>query len=230
MSNLYRLHYAPDNASLCVRMICDHLGLAYDTVLVERSTKAQQSQDYLALNPNGKIPAFETPDGPMFETAAILLWLADRHGALVPAQDDPARGATLKWLFNLSNTMHPMLRNLFYPKDYLDEPDHQAALRKGTRRKLRAYLATLDYAAANDPAFADLSILDFYLVPMLRWLAIYPTGGYPWFKLGDYPALSALAVRLEALDCTTNAATAEGLGAQPFTAPHPPNPPEGTAT
>ena len=88
----YRLHYAPDNASLIVRLALEELGRPYETVLVDRRAKAQRSPAYLALNPAGRIPTLETPDGPISETGAILLWLADRHGALAPAAGDPARG------------------------------------------------------------------------------------------------------------------------------------------
>ncbi len=51
--------------------------MPYRTVLVDRAAQAQKSPAYLALNPNGLIPVLETPHGPVFETAAILLWLAE---------------------------------------------------------------------------------------------------------------------------------------------------------
>ena len=85
MTPRYRLHYAPDNASLIIRLALEELGQAYETTLVNRQAQVQRSAAYRALNPNGLIPVLETPDGPMFETAAILLWLADRHGALAPS-------------------------------------------------------------------------------------------------------------------------------------------------
>ena len=88
MSHRLRLHYAPDNASLCIRLALEELGLPYETVLVNRATHAQRSPAYLALNPNGLIPVLETPDGPLFETGAILLWLADTHGGLRPFASD----------------------------------------------------------------------------------------------------------------------------------------------
>ena len=108
MSTSLRLHYAPDNASLCVRLALAELGVDYQTVLVDRATRAQKSPDYLALNPNGLIPVLGTPDGPLFETGAILLWLADTYGELLPQP----RGHSLKWLFWLSNTLHAAERML----------------------------------------------------------------------------------------------------------------------
>ena len=136
----YRLHYAPDNASLIVRLALEELGVPYDTVLVDRAARAQRRPAYLALNPNGLIPVLETPVGPIFETGAILLWLADTHGALAPVPNDPPRAAFLKWLFWVSDTLHADLRMLFHPENYTG-PDAaaQAALNraKRVRHKMR---------------------------------------------------------------------------------------------
>ena len=67
MTSPLRLHYAPDNASLCVRLALDAVGAPFQTVLVDRAARGQKSQRYLALNPNGLIPVLETPDGALFE-------------------------------------------------------------------------------------------------------------------------------------------------------------------
>jgi hypothetical protein len=79
MTTAYRLHYAPDNASLIIRLTLEEMGLPYQAVLVDRHSRAQKGAPYLALNPHGRIPVLETPEGAIYETGAILLWLADRH-------------------------------------------------------------------------------------------------------------------------------------------------------
>jgi glutathione S-transferase len=86
MFELLRLHIAADNASLCVRLTLQELGLAYETFLVDRRLRAHKSDAFLAMNPNGLIPVLETPHGTMFETAAIIIWLADREGRFCPPQ------------------------------------------------------------------------------------------------------------------------------------------------
>ncbi|MCX8224579.1 MAG: glutathione S-transferase, partial [Sulfitobacter sp.] len=128
--NSYILHYAPDNASLIIRLALEALGQPYRTVLVDRAASAQTSPAYLALNPHGLIPVLECPDGAIFETGAILLWLTDRHGELGPKVHSPKRADFLKWLFFISNTVHPALRMTFYPEKYAGaDARHQAALR-----------------------------------------------------------------------------------------------------
>lgn len=238
MTAPYRLHYAPDNASLIVRLALIELGQPFDTALVDRSTRAQHSAGYRALNPAGRIPVLETPHGPVFETAAILLWLADTHGGLAPQPTDPARGAMLSWLFYLSNTLHSDMRLLFYPGNYAGD-DHagQQALQRQIRDNIRHHLSLLDTAAQQRlPWFnGDTpSLLDLYICPLLRWCALYPQtacGGPPdWFHLAEFPDLHALARRIESRPSAIVAAQAERLGETPFSAPSYARPPEGTAT
>ena len=227
MTDQLTLYYAPDNASLCARLALEEQGLPYQTVLVDRSAKAQKSQDYLALNPNGLIPVLVTPHGPMFETGAILMWLADTYGGLMPAPDDPARAHALQWMFWLSNTLHATLRMLFYPENYSDQPPE--LLRHFTRARLCAQYDLLEKADYADWLDTDIaSAQGCYLAPLLRWSALYG-GDTSWFDLSRWPRLMDFAKRAEQRPAVQSASIAEGLGATPFSAPAPCNPPEGSA-
>lgn len=234
MKTPYRLHYAPDNASLIIRLVLEEMGQPYETVLVDRRNHAHKSEVYLRLNPAGLIPALETPDGPIFETGAILLWLADRHGGMAPSVQDTERAGFLKWLFFTSNTVHTAMRMLFYPEQYIGpDPARQADLRLHLQAEMRRHLTALDTMAATSPPWfgaALPSVLDFYVACLLRWMVLYPVGASDWFDLSVWPHLQALAARLEACASVQRAIDAEGLGANPFTAPHYATPPEGSAT
>ncbi len=221
---LYVLHYAPDNASLIVRLALDILDQSFETRLVDRSSNAQTSPPYLALNPNGLIPTLETRDGVMFETTAILLYLHEQHGALMPVRG-PDHASALKWLVWLGNTLHPSQRMLFYPHLYTDG-DHED-LRRPTRKRITRLLTLLETAKDTDWLEGPPSAMSCYLAPLLRWCALY--GGPAWFDLSIHPRLMDFARRMEQTEATTRAITAEGLGPKPFTAPKRPNPPEGSA-
>lgn len=230
---MYRLHYAPDNASLIVRLVLEELGARYDTVLVDRSIQAQNSAAYLALNPQGQIPVLVTPDGPIFETAAILLWLCERHGAMAPEAGTPARGGFLKWLFFISNTFHADMRLLFYPEKYVgaDESMHPALLVM-TQKRLGRHLGTLENLYLQGQSWLDPtspSVLDYYIAACLRFLALYPPAHRAWFDLAQFPNLHAHVRELEVRPAVIAAQAAEGLGATPFSAPSYACPPEGCA-
>lgn len=227
MTKNLRLYYAPDNASLCVRLALQELDVDYETELVDRREQAHKSPSFLALNPNGLIPVLQTESGPIFETGAILLWLAETHGRLMPAVGSPKRMYALQWMLWLSNTLHPTLRTLFYPAQYADGdhgPTHRMA-----KQRLTAHLDLLSAAKTADWLESDLpSALACYLAPMLRWAALYGEGN-TWFDLSHWPRLYTFAKRFEARDSAQQAALAEGLGQTPFSRPYPCNPPEGSA-
>ncbi|UWR21429.1 glutathione S-transferase family protein [Sulfitobacter sp. S190] len=228
----YLLHYAPDNASLIIRLALEHRGVAYTTALVDRSARAQETAEYRKINPTGLIPALETPQGTLFETGAILLWLADRHGGLGPAPHDAARGDFLKWFFFAANTVHPVLRMMFYPEKYTQ--GSAAGLRAGLVVQLKSGFAHLDAVAAGGEQWfggESPTALDFYVACMLRWCALYPDDyDRGWFDLRATPALADLCQRLEQLPCVHRLQAAEDLGPTPFTRPRRATPPTGSAT
>ena len=223
MTSNLTLYFAPDNASLCVKLLLAELGFAYDTVLVDRKNRGQKAPDYLRLNPNGLIPTLVTPDGPIFETGAILLWLADQApGTVFPAPDAPARGAALAELFWMSNTLHAAARMVFYPTQYIDEGAE--ALRAKTRDRLSAHLT--QFEAKGGPQ--DM-LLKCYLAPILRWLGLYG-GDTTWFDLSKWPSLRDFTKTFEMKDTVLGVCLSEGLGPLPFSAPSLPHPPKGSAT
>jgi len=232
MTDRYRLHYAPDNASIIIRMVLEDLRLPYETALVDRRADAHNKPAFRAINPAGKIPALETPDGVIFETAAILLWLADRHGALAPTPQAPERAAFLKWLFYLSNTLHANCRMIFYPRQYMpDAPEAFPALVNGARQHVRQGLDLFEQEAHAGQSWLNAeapSVMNFYLAAIVRWLALYPKGQTEWFELSAYPGLKQLISRLETRPSVIAMCRAEGMTATPFTNPKPPMPHEGS--
>jgi len=225
---MFILHYAPDNASMIVRLALEEAGLPYRTALVDRAARAQDSAAYRAINPTGLIPALETPHGPLFETAAILLWLADQS-RMAPPAESPDRGPFLTWLFFLSNTPHADLRRMFYPELYVPA-DATGAHHQIIAARMQRHFTLLDEAAQKHPAlFAPPSILTIYTCALMRWSVLYPKGASRWFRLADYPSLAALAAAQETRPATQAAILAEGLGPTPFTAPTYATPPEGSA-
>src|ERR1700751_2441098 len=76
---MYQLHYFPSNANAAPHMVLEELGQKYDLVLVDRTMNAQKSKDYLKINPNGRIPTLVDAELVLFEAAAIVLHLVDRH-------------------------------------------------------------------------------------------------------------------------------------------------------
>ena len=228
------LHYAPDNASLIVRLVLEELEQPFDTVLIDRPAREQAGEAYRTLNPRGLIPVLETPDGPIFETAAILLWLSEAFSKMAPQPGAADRAAFLSWLFYLSNGLHADMRMLFYGETYIgDGSDAQTSLARHTQARIDGHLALFDECAGAGHGWFSAeqpSIIDYYLATCLRWLALYPKQGCAWFDIDKTPALRRLAERMEQRPAALRAAEAEGLGETPFSAPRYAEPTEGSAT
>lgn len=220
---MYRLHASPDSASMAVRMVLLELGLPHELRAVDRAGGELASTDYRALHPLGLIPALETPDGTMFETAAILLWLADRapQSGLAPAPGSAARADFLKWLFFTSTNLHAAEMELFYP-ERVAGPEAVPALLPRAAERVRVCLAALDAAAAAEPAWLPAegpSLMGYYLGMLVRWLSSFPPGHVGRIAAADFPALHRAFAALEARPAVREIATDEGLGPTIFTAP-----------
>jgi GST-like protein len=108
-----QLYSLPTPNGVKVSIMLEETGLPYEPHLVDIMKNESQSAEFLALNPNGKIPAIIDPRGPdgtplaLFESGAILLYLADKAKAFVPV--DPAgRWEAIQWLFFQMAAIGPM--------------------------------------------------------------------------------------------------------------------------
>jgi glutathione S-transferase len=229
----YRLHGSPDSANFIVRMVLEELGLSYDYAPVDRLISQQNSESYRRLNPQGLIPVLEVPgqDAPMFETAAIVLHLAETHGNLAPAPGSPHRGRFLKWLFFLSNTLHSDLRISFKPERYVPEAQVALSLHAGLIRRITGSFGHLEaeLSARGGPFLlgTELSVLDHYLAACARWAQLYRNEG-KW-SLEATPHLRALLETLEMRPAVCKACELEGIEGKPFTQPRPAQLPGTTA-
>lgn len=219
---MYVLHYCVDNASLAVRMALEEMGLAYTDRLLDRDAGEQDSAFYRDIHPYGQVPALETPDGPVFETAAILLWLADRHGMLAPAPAGPERAAFLKWYFFVTSNLHPAVLQTLYPEKFAGSTDAEPDFIRGAVARAQQAFAALEVLATSRPSWfaaEQPSILTIYVALFHRWAQVYPAGEARHIDVSSYPALRAIAVALEGRPAALECARREGLGATIFSKP-----------
>ena len=206
---MYRLYYSPGAASLVVHWLLIELDAPHELALVDTKAREQKSPQYLALNPNGGVPMLVVDGQPLYEAAALVLHLADRHpeAGFAPALDDPQRGAYLQWMLNIANTLQSPLRLWWYPGDI--EAAAPDTVQAGARQRIEATWDRLDaHLAQNGPYLLGerLSAADFYLTMLMRWTRSMPRPGHEW------PHLGALAQRPLAQFGDEHDRRAEGLG------------------
>lgn len=215
------LHHAPDFASTIVRFVLEELELPHTLAIVDIEGGALTSPEYRQVNPVGLIPALETDHGPMFETAAILLWLVDQTGRLGPGPKDPDRGAFLSWLFFTSNALHQAALAMFYPHRPAGEANTDAA-RAAAQEQIVARLGLIETLIATQaPRWLSADhpgVLGYYIGVLVRWLLLLPPAPYG-IDLADFPALKAVLAAHEARPAALRVAASDGLGPTPFTQP-----------
>jgi glutathione S-transferase len=215
------LHHAPDFSSTIIRLALEELEFPHTLALTDIDSGALTGPDYRRVNPVGLIPALETDHGPIFETAAILLWLVDRSGRLGPGPKDPDRGAFLSWLFFTSNALHQAALAMFYPHRPAGEANTDAA-RAIAQEQVVARLGLIEtLIATQKPSWLSAdhpSVLGYYIGILVRWLIMLPPAPYG-IDLNDFPHLRAVLAAHEARTAAQRVAADEGLGSHPFTNP-----------
>ena len=164
------------------------LGRDWEAIPIDIGAGDQFKPDFLALSPNNKIPALVDPNGPdgkpiaLFESGAILLYLAAKTGKLLP-KTDRLKFQVLQWLMFQMGGVGPMLGQAHHFRIYAPEKIGYAVSRY-TKEAKRLYgvmdkqLASSKFIACNQYSLADVAIFP--------WLRSWENQGIDW---ADYPQL-----------------------------------------
>ncbi|HKX90776.1 MAG TPA: glutathione S-transferase N-terminal domain-containing protein [Sphingopyxis sp.] len=166
-----QLFSAPTPNGVKVGIMLEETGLPYEPHRVDIMANESHELAFLALNPNGKIPAIYDPQGPsgrplaLFESGAILIYLADKSGQFLPA-DPNARYETIQWVMWQMGGVGPMFGQLgffhkFAGREYRDKRprDRYAAESARLLGVLDARLAERKWVMGADYSIADISLL-----------------------------------------------------------------------
>jgi GST-like protein len=164
-----QLYSLPTPNGVKVSIMLEETGLPYEPHLVSFERNDQMSPEFLALNPNNKIPAIIDPQGPegrplaLFESGAILVYLADKTGQLMP-KDGAGRYECLQWLMFQMGGIGPMFGQLgffhkFAGKDFDDKRprDRYVAETKRLLKVLNEHLADRAWLTGPHYSIADIA-------------------------------------------------------------------------
>lgn len=171
-----------------VHIMLEECGLPYQAHAIDIGAGNQFHPSFLAISPNNKIPAIVDPDGPdgepmsMFESGAILLYLAGKTGRFLPASTR-ARYEVLQWLMFQMGGVGPMLGQAHHFRIYAPQKIDYAVQRY-TREANRLY-GVMDQRLVQAPYLGgeEYSIADIAVFP---WLRSWQNQGIDW---ADYPRL-----------------------------------------
>ncbi|HHQ6547496.1 TPA: glutathione S-transferase N-terminal domain-containing protein [Serratia fonticola] len=166
-----QLYSLPTPNGVKVSIMLEEIGLPYEAHLIDIGKNETWTPEFLSLNPNGKIPAILDPAGPdgkplaLFESGAILLYLAEKCGQLLP-KDPAQRYEPIQWVFFQMASVGPMFGQLgffhkFAGREYEDKRPFERYQKESKRLLgvLEKRLQGRDWIMGAEYTIADISLL-----------------------------------------------------------------------
>jgi GST-like protein len=124
-----KLYYHPSPNPLKVALLLEEAGLEYELVPIDTRKGEQHSPAFKAINPNAKTPALVDGDAVVFDSNAILLYLAEKTGKFLPPNTPPARAEMLSWLMFVATGIGPYCGQAVHFQHFAPEPKEYAVNR-----------------------------------------------------------------------------------------------------
>src|ERR1700692_4464691 len=146
-----------------VALFLEETGLRYEASPVDPRKGEQHKAEFLKINPNAKLPAIVDGDATVFDSSAILLYLADKTGKFIPAKTDKARGELLSWMFFVSSGVGPYSGQSVHFRNYAPEKNEYAINRYAFEAQrhfgiLDARLAKNKYLLGDTYTIVDMAL------------------------------------------------------------------------
>lgn len=207
---MYKLLTAPGSAGMAPHAALEEIGAPYDLVLIDTKKGEHRTPEYLKLNPNGRVPTLVADGQAMYEAAAILLHLADKHheSGLAPKPGTPARMLFCQWLMYLTNTVQEAYMQVYHADYFAEGHSGQANVKAMAEKRLERMWGNIDAdLAARGPYLAGESFsgADLYLHMLSRWSRNSPRPAWHW------PHVAALVDRVKARPAVQRMMAQEGL-------------------
>jgi glutathione S-transferase len=187
------LYGSPSTASLVIHWLLIELQVDHQLIQLDFDKQEQKSPEYLALNPQGRVPTLLLDGQVLTESAAIALHLADLHpqAGLIPAPGTPERAACYRWMFFCAYTLMPAYRDWFYAHEPAGAAN-AAAVQTAARAFLEKAWQEVDaHLSANGPYLLgeQRSVADFVLTMLMRWSRNMPRPTDTWLALHRHAEL-----------------------------------------
>ena len=171
VENRYRLFGWPGSGSFAVQVALEEAGVRYDSIRVGREPSDREA--FRRINPTGKVPALQLPDGTLlFESAAMLIHLADTHplAHLAPASGSIEHARFLQWMVFLSANLYEAALRIYYPQRYTIRAEADAtAVRDQADIDFFAHLGLISQVLNPYVLGERYSVADVYLYMLATW-------------------------------------------------------------
>jgi GST-like protein len=118
---MIKFYYSGAPNPMKVALMLEECGLEYEPIPVDTRKGQQHTPEYLAINPNAKVPSIVDGDATVFDSNAILLYLAEKTGKFLPPNTPKARGELLSWLMFVASGVGPFAGQSVHFRQYAPE-------------------------------------------------------------------------------------------------------------
>jgi GST-like protein len=191
---MIKFYYSGAPNPMKVALMLEETGLPYEPVPVDTRKGDQHKPEFLAINPNAKVPAIVDGDATVFDSNAILLYLGEKSGKFMPPNTPKARGELLSWLMFVASGVGPFSGQSVHFRNYAPEKNEYAINRYVYEAQrhfaiLDARLAKHKYMLGGAYSIVDMAVWG--------WARLMPTvlGEGAWAK---YPNLKRMVDEISA--------------------------------
>ena len=171
---MYKLYSRSNAGSSAIEALLAELGVATELIDVPRQPDKSIPDWFKSINPRGEVPALALPNGDiMTESAAIMIYLADRHSdaGLAPHTDDPLRVRYLRWMVFLAAAPYTADLRMYYPDRYSTDKSHAAGIKAQAIADLNRDFDQFAVGLGDGPFVLGqrFSAADIYAAMLISW-------------------------------------------------------------
>lgn len=164
-----KLYYVPFTRSNRPRWLLEELGVPYQLVRLDPKAGDTRSDEHTSRHPLQHVPVLDTADGSLFESAALVLQIADLHGKLIPPVGTYERGLVYQWLFFAMTELEPHCVTYFAEKVKKKTPQSEVALEAKRKVNQAAKVVNAELAAREWMLPSGFSAADVVLGSVVWW-------------------------------------------------------------
>ncbi len=177
---MIKFYYSGAPNPMKVALMLEETGLPYEAMPIDTRKGDQHKPEFLAINPNAKVPAIVDGDATVFDSNAILLYLAEKTGKFIPANTPKARGEMLSWLMFVASGVGPFSGQSVHFRNYTPEKIPYA-INRYMYEVIRHYTIVEARLSKQKFMLGDYSIVD---MALWGWARLIPValGEEHWAK------------------------------------------------
>jgi glutathione S-transferase len=181
-----KIYFAPDTIARVSLIVLEEISLPYQAVKVSFAASEQRGADYLAVNPKGRVPSLETPQGVLTETPAILTYLAQTHPEAKLLPDDPFQAARVHELMSyLCSTVHVSHAHRMRGARWSDDPAVITGMKVKVAQNIADHFAYMEQRFVGPWAIGQAyTLADPYLFVIAGWI------GFDGVDIARFPKIA----------------------------------------